>query len=127
MPITPGWILGGLPEARAKLLATSQDKTSNIMVWECTPGRFNWQYTEDESVCIISGEVFITTVDGTERRLGQGDMAFFPAGTSCTWRVTERVRKVAFLRKDMPPLLGLGVRVWHKLLRTVGIRGQMPL
>jgi len=126
-PITPGWILSGAPDARAKLLAISQDKTSSIVAWECTPGLFNWHYAEDESVCIISGEVYITSGDGAERRLGQGDMAFFPAGSSCTWRVTERIRKVAFLRKDMPHLLGFGVRAWHKLLRTAGIRGQMQL
>jgi uncharacterized protein len=126
-PITPGWILDGTPEARAKLLAKSQDKTSYIMAWECTPGRFNWHYTEDEVVCIICGEVFISDADGPERRLGQGDMAFFPAGSSCTWRVTECVRKVAVLRKDMPPLFGLGLRAWHRLLRAAGVRGQMPL
>jgi uncharacterized cupin superfamily protein len=126
-PITPAWILEGAPVARDKRLATSRDKTSFTVAWECTPGRFDWHYSEDESVCIISGEVFITTTNGTERRLGPGDMAFFPAGSSCTWRVTECVRKVAFLRKDMPQVLGLGIRVWHKLLRTAGIRGEMPL
>jgi uncharacterized cupin superfamily protein len=126
-PITPAWILEGAPVARNKRLATSRDKTSFTVAWECTPGRFNWHYTEDESICIISGEVFITTTNGTERRLGPGDMAFFPAGSSCTWRVAECVRKIAFLRKDMPRLFGLGIRAWHKLLRTARIRGEMPL
>jgi uncharacterized protein len=126
-PITPSWVLTGSPVARAKLLATSHDKTSYIVAWECTTGEFNWHYAEDEAVYIISGEVFITTVNGVERRLCKGDMAFFPAGSSCTWRVTECVRKVAFLRKDMPQLLSLSVRLWHRLLRTAGIRGQMPL
>jgi hypothetical protein len=71
--------------------------------------------------------VFITTKDGTKRRLAMGDVAFFPAGSSCTWQVTETVRKVAFLRKDMPRLLGFSLRVWHKLLQTAGVRGKMPL
>jgi uncharacterized cupin superfamily protein len=126
-PITPGWILSGAPSARAKRMAVSGDKTASVVVWECTLGHFNWHYTEDESICIVSGEVFITAANGAERRLGPGDMAFFPAGSSCTWRVTEQVRKVAFLRKDMPHLLSLGVRAWHKLLRMAGVRGQMPL
>jgi uncharacterized cupin superfamily protein len=126
-PITPAWILDGTPAAHNKRLSTSQDKTSFTVAWECTPGRFNWQYTEDETVYIISGEVFITTKNGTERRLGPGDMAFFPAGSSCIWRVTKCVRKIAFLRKDMPHLLGLGIRVWHKLLRAAGIRGEVML
>jgi uncharacterized cupin superfamily protein len=126
-PISPSWILAGTPEARSRLLAKSGDRTSSIMVWECTPGRFNWHYSEDETVVVISGEVYITTENGEERRLGQGDVGFFPAGTSCTWRVTDRIRKVAILRKDLPPLLGIGVRGWHLLLRIAGLRGRPSL
>ena len=126
-PISPDWILAGTPEARGKMLAKSHDRTSSIWVWECTAGRFNWHYSEDETVVVISGEVFITTEKGPEKRLGQGDMGFFPAGSSCIWRVNERIKKVAILRKDLPPPLGIGVRVWHKLLRILGLRGGSSL
>ena len=126
-PISPDWILSGKPVARNKLLARSRDGTSHIMVWECTAGLFKWYYDEDETVVVTSGEVFITTADGEERRLCRGDMAFFPAGSSCTWRVADRVKKVAILRKDLPFPMGLGVRVWHKLLRLAGARGRSPL
>ena len=126
-PISPDWILAGTPQARSKLLAKSHDRTSSIMVWECTAGRFNWHYSEDETVVVISGEVFITSEKGEERRLGQGDMGFFPAGSSCTWRINDRVKKVAVLRKDMPLALGFGVRVWNKALRIAGLRGQSSL
>ena len=94
------------------------------MVWECTAGRFDWHYSEDETVVIISGEVFITTESGEEKRLSQGDMGFFPAGSSCTWRVNDRVKKVAVLRKNLPFLLSIGERAWNKLLRIAGLRGQ---
>ena len=126
-PIPPDWILAGTPQARSKLLAKSHDRTSSIMVWECTAGRFNWHYSEDETVVIISGEVFITREEGEERRLGQGDVGFFPAGSSCIWRINDRVKKVAVLRKDMPLALGFGVRVWNKALRIAGLRGQSSL
>jgi uncharacterized protein len=126
-PISPDWILAGAPVARSKMLTKSLDGNSYIMVWECTAGRFNWHYTEDETVVIISGEVFITTEKGEEKRLGQGDMGFFPAGSSCTWRINDRVKKVAFLRKDLPPPLGIVVRAWHKFLRVAGLRGQSSL
>lgn len=126
-PISPDWILAGTPQARSKLLAKSHDRTSSIMVWECTAGRFNWHYSEDETVVIISGEVFITSDKSEERRLGQGDMGFFPAGSSCTWRINDRVKKVAVLRKDMPLALGFGVRVWNKALRLLGVRSQSSL
>lgn len=123
-PVTPAWVIAGAPVAHNAILAVSRDKTARILAWECTPGQFNWHYGEDETVAIIYGEVFIRTKNGPERRLGKGDMAFFPAGSSCTWRVTETVRKIAVLRKDLPPPLGLGIRVWHLLLRKAGLRGS---
>ena len=126
-PITPDWILAGTPEARSKVLAKSQDGTSYIMVWECTAGRFRWHYSEDETVVVIAGEVFITDEKGEECRLGQGDMGFFPAGSSCIWLVKSWVKKVAVLRKDLPFPVGLGVRAWHKLLRILGQRGGSSL
>jgi uncharacterized cupin superfamily protein len=125
--ISPDWILDGTPQARNKVLARSHDGTSWVVAWECTAGRFNWHYSEDETVVVISGEVFITTEKGEERRLGPGDMGFFPAGSSCTWRVNDCVKKVAVLRQDLPPSLGIGVRAWHKLLRILGLRGQSSI
>jgi uncharacterized cupin superfamily protein len=125
--ISSDWILAGTPETRYKVLARSHDRTSWVVVWECTAGRFNWHYREDETVVVISGEVFITNEKGEERRLGPGDMGFFPAGSSCTWRVNDRVKKVAVLRQDLPSPLGIGVRVWHKLLGTLGLRGQSSI
>jgi uncharacterized cupin superfamily protein len=50
------------------------------MVWECNAGRFIWDYGVDETVVVISGEVFITANGEKEKRLGEGDTAFFPAG-----------------------------------------------
>jgi len=126
-PISPDWILSGTPEARAKTLAKSRDGTSYIMVWECSAGRFMWHYTDDETVTITFGEVFITNEKGKECRLGQGDMGYFPAGSSCEWRVNDRVRKVAVLRKNIGLPLGLGVRSWYKALTIAGLRRQSPL
>jgi uncharacterized cupin superfamily protein len=126
-PISPDWILSGTPEARAKLLAKSHDGTSYIMVWECSAGRFMWHYVEDETVTITFGEVFITAEKGQACRLGQGDMGFFPAGTSCEWHVNNRVRKVAVFRKSLGFPLGFGVRAWYKALTIAGLRGRSPL
>jgi uncharacterized protein len=79
-PIDPGWILEGTPEARARELARSGDGTSVVAAWSCTAGRFRWHYRVDETVHIISGEVFVTKEDGAERRLGG-----FPP-RSASWR-----------------------------------------
>ena len=124
VPIVPA--LAGMPAARSKVLARSRDGTSWIMVWECTAGRFIWNYAIDETVVVVAGEVFIDR-NGSETRLGQGDMGFFPAGSSCVWRVKDRVKKVAILRQDLPAPVGLGVRVWHKILGVAGVRRQSSL
>ena len=74
------------------MLVKNHDRTSSIAVWECAAGGFNWHYSNDGAVVVISGEVFVTTENGEERRLGQGDVGFFPAGSSCTRRINDRVK-----------------------------------
>lgn len=118
-PIPADWILSGTPEARSRELARSQDGASTVMAWSCTAGRFNWSYTVDETVHIISGEVFVTNEQGEECRLGPGDMAFFPAGSRSTWRVPVEVRKLAVCRQAMPMPFGFALRAWNKLSRTM--------
>ncbi len=118
-PIPADWILAGTPEARSRQLARSQDGASTVMAWSCTAGRFNWHYTVDETVHIISGEVFVTNHKGEECRLGPGDMAFFPAGSRSTWRVPVEVRKLAVCRQAMPLPFGFALRAWNKLSRTL--------
>jgi uncharacterized cupin superfamily protein len=97
-PVLPRWVLSGAPVTRTWDVLRSHDLTSDIVIWECSAGRFECQYTQDEAVIVVEGEDFITDETGQERRLGPGDLGFFPVGTSCTWRIPERVRKIAILR-----------------------------
>jgi uncharacterized cupin superfamily protein len=114
-PIRPNWVIDGEPQARSRRLAESADGTSSVRAWSCSAGRFNWQYTVDETVHIISGEVFVTDHNGKTERLGPGDMAFFPAGSRSNWYVPVEVRKLAVCRHNMPTLFGILLRVWNKL------------
>jgi uncharacterized cupin superfamily protein len=118
-PIFPGWVLNGTPSTRTWYVTKSEDRRSNVVVWECTAGSFEWHYDSDETAVVVSGEVFITNERGEERRLGPGDLGFFPAGTSCRWRVPEHVRKVAVLRKTtwLPPAFVLSA--WNKVLTMI--------
>jgi uncharacterized protein len=115
-------VVDGEPKSGTRILATSHDRNSIVWVWECSVGSFIWHYGEDETVYIISGEVFISTGTGEERRLGEGDMAVFPGGVSCNWRVTQPLKKIAITRKDLPRPLGFAVRACHKLVRIMGLR-----
>ena len=125
-PISPEWVLDGSPHTRSKQIVRSSDRTSHAMIWDCTEGRFNWHYNKDETLVVLEGEAFLTIDDGKERRIGPGDVVFFPAGCSCQWRVTSYIRKVAVLRHTMPRPLGLVVLAWNKLLRIVGLAAASP-
>lgn len=126
-PIPQLWILDGKPESRSANLVRSLDWTSNLVLWECTAGIFEWHYAKDEHIFIISGEAFMTNGSGGERRFGPGDLGFFPAGTSCTWRVPVGVRKVAVLRETMWRPFGFILKAWNKALRLTGMAGASPL
>jgi uncharacterized cupin superfamily protein len=126
-PITPDWVSSGTPMSRTKSLARSRDWTANIVVWECTAGSFLWHYSQDETLFVVSGEAFISNENGTERRLGPGDFGFFPAGSSCLWRVPDVVRKIAIVRETMWRPLGFCLKAWKKLLRSAGMAGKAPL
>jgi len=126
-PVTRSWVLSGNPVTRTLNVVRSRDWTSNIVVWECSAGRFRWHYVKDEALVVISGEAFISEGNGEERRLGPGDLAFFPAGASCVWRVPEGIKKVAILRETMWRPIGFCLKVWKKLLRMAGVGGESPL
>jgi uncharacterized cupin superfamily protein len=104
----------------------SHDLTSDLMVWECSAGRFECHYSVDEVVIIVGGEVFITDATGEERRLGLGDLGFFPAGSSAVWRIPVSVRKIAVLRETMWRPIGIALKVWKRLLRMAGLAAAPP-
>ncbi len=117
-PFPAEWVLDGTPQARATAIAHSRDGAMTVIAWSCTKGRFRWHYTVDEMAHILAGEVFITDQSGVERRLGPGDTAFFAAGTSNVWLITQDIRKVAVCHVAVPKLVGLGLRIWNRLCRT---------
>lgn len=112
-PIPADWILEGSPQARRAELSRSADGAAVTVVWETDRGKFRWHFNIDETVDIIDGEVFVTDERNVERRLGPGDVAFFPAGTWSVWRVPERVRKIAFIRHTMPTPVAYLARAWN--------------
>ena len=118
-PIHPSWILEGTPQARSTRLTRSADRTASVYAWSCTAGRFRWYYELDEFLHIVSGEVFVTNENGDVRRLGPGDLAYFPAGSTSLWYVPKEVRKFAVCRHSMPRPLGFMLRAWNRLIGLI--------
>lgn len=117
-PIPQAWILEGQPQARAAGIARTADNGMWIAVWACTPGKFRWHYDVDETVHILSGQVCIVDDVGVRQRLGPGDTAYFPAGTSIIWHVTKEVRKIAVCRVPSPRVIIAASRFWRQILKA---------
>ena len=109
------------------MLVRSRDYTESVVVWDCTAGSFRWHYSQDETLFVITGEAFLQLENGDERRFGPGDVGFFHAGTTCTWRVADYIRKVAVVRETMWRPLGMCLKGWKKMLRVVGLAGKSLL
>lgn len=102
-PIPRDWILEGNPVARKKRLAGSSDRLATTMMWDCTAGRFNWFYDEDEVIHVLEGSVVIEDTSGARQRLQAGDTFLFPAGSQYLWTVSSYIRKIAFLYPPLTP------------------------
>lgn len=94
-PIPATWILDGDPHAREKSLADSSDGTASAHMWDCTGGRFQWEYPTEEIVHVLQGCAIIE-IAGVSRRLQTGDTHVFPAGSRFRWTVPDYVRTVRF-------------------------------
>jgi uncharacterized cupin superfamily protein len=62
-------------------------------LWTKEASECPWTYDEPETCYFLEGEVTVTCDDGDTARLGQGDLVTFPAGLSCTWKISQDVKK----------------------------------
>ena len=61
-------------------------------IWEKEPSEFPWHYSDSETCYFLEGEVAVEA-GGKETRIGKGDLAVFPKGLDCVWKVKQAVRK----------------------------------
>ena len=105
--------------ARNATLARSRDTTSCTLVWDCTAGSFDWFYNVDETIYVLEGSVVLSQDRGPARRIGPGDVVFFPAGSSARWQVESYVRKLAFFRRALPKPFEKAILAARALRRLV--------
>ncbi len=84
-----------LNDLQKKELGIPEKLSSNRTwsVWECEPSVFDWHYDETENAYVFEGNVKVRTKDG-EVVIKSGDYVTFPAGLDCTWKISEKIRKV---------------------------------
>ena len=102
MPIESDMITAGNPVARGAILTQSEDRKVSSGLWTCEPGEFDWNFTWDEFVYVLEGEVTITEEGGKSYTLGPNDMVRFPLGLKTHWKVTRSVRKFFVVRTPEP-------------------------
>ena len=92
-PLPQESIVEGSPDASGAVLSRSDDSRIVRGVWECTPGKFTWTFSYDETLVVISGSATVELDTGERVDLGPGVMAFFGRGHQATWTVHETLRK----------------------------------
>ncbi len=124
------WVLGGEPKVRALLHSESKDGMASTVVWECTPGAFNWFYGCDETIYIVEGAATLTEAGGVPHRIGPGSIIYCPAGSEVRWDVVETVRKVATQRGTLPRSAALAMLIAQRVRKMLGLAsgdGGSPL
>jgi uncharacterized cupin superfamily protein len=90
------------PQAKPTSLTGQLESTLNIWngsathagVWECGPGEFTADRSNETEVChIIAGSGTVTGEDGVSADIGPGSLLVLPQGWRGTWRVAETIRK----------------------------------
>ena len=62
-------------------------------IWTKEVSEFPWTYDEAETCYFLDGDVIVTPDGGEPVMMGKGDLVTFPAGMSCTWKITNPVKK----------------------------------
>ena len=101
-PIDTTNILVGDAEAHGTVLWQSEDKLLCNGVWSCTTGKFNWEYTWNETFYLVQGKISISIGNADSKEYNSGDLVFVPTGTNTTWTIIEPVRKVFHLESETP-------------------------
>jgi uncharacterized cupin superfamily protein len=92
-PLPAESVIEGNPVAEGAVLSKSDDSRVVRGVWQCTPGRFRWTYTYDETLVVVVGRATVQLENGEAVSLRAGDMAFFDRGQVSTWTIHETLRK----------------------------------
>ncbi|OGW80440.1 MAG: cupin [Omnitrophica bacterium RIFCSPLOWO2_12_FULL_44_17] len=72
-----------------------QLKIANWPIWTKEASTFDWFYDDREICYFLEGKGTVKTDQG-EASFQKGDLVTFPKGLSCTWHITEPVRKHYF-------------------------------
>lgn len=90
----------GEPVSRTSglILFRNENRSSEMGLWECTPGRWRCEVENDEFFYVLAGRAVYTEDDGAVIEIAAGMTCAFPAGWKGACEVVETVRKVYMVR-----------------------------
>ncbi len=80
------------------MLFKRDDNSSEMGMWQCTPGRWRCEVEKDEFFFLLSGKAIYTSDSGEETVVEANTAGSFPAGWKGDCQVVETVRKVYMVR-----------------------------
>jgi uncharacterized cupin superfamily protein len=102
-PIPAELVTEGNPVGRIWISAQSEDLKVTQGVWDCTAGKFNWDFGWDEFVMILEGEAIITPREGGDAfTMRPGDFVNFPLGLKVEWHIPKYIKKTFVIRTPEP-------------------------
>ena len=83
---------GGYEYFRRKFIPFGAAGNTLVSVYEIPPGKsaypYHFHYKNEETFCILSGAGILKTPEG-ERKVGPGELLFFPAGPEGAHKITN--------------------------------------
>jgi hypothetical protein len=68
--------------------------TLEVGLWRSPPATYDYFFAVDETFCVLEGSVAIDLPESGETlELGEGDIAYFLAGTRSVWTITKPFKK----------------------------------
>ena len=101
-PISEDDVLEGSPTASGNILWQSDNQCLLNGVWSCTSGSFQFDFTWDETIYFIEGQVEIIDQLGHSQIYNAGDYIHISKGTKTVWNVKQTLLKVFYIRSDAP-------------------------
>ena len=101
-PVPEEDILQGNPAPSGKVLWQSDNQCLLNGVWSCTRGSFQFEFTWDETIYFIDGQVEISDQSGHSQIYNGGDYIHISKGTKTVWKVKQKILKVFYIRSDDP-------------------------
>ncbi|MGR8949871.1 MAG: cupin domain-containing protein [Gammaproteobacteria bacterium] len=90
-------VLEGNPQHSGRFDEGGFGIRTQVGVWECTPGKFEYTYPGDEICTLFEGEISVVDEHGNTHEYRAGDTFYMRKGEVGIWTVRKTIKKVFFI------------------------------